>query len=99
MPKNGQFWRLLKTWNLRSKGATRQVIFNKTKIGENAKIENFKYDIFGYFQTLCPNIIDDRWIGNLRLYENETFLKEFCTLCDLASYDLDFSHILQSLFC
>ena len=33
-------------------GVTRQVTFNRTKIGENAKIE-IKCDILGHFQTLC----------------------------------------------
>ena len=35
----------LKTWSLRSNSVTRQVNFNKIKIGENAKIEYFKCDI------------------------------------------------------
>ena len=32
MPKNGQFWRLLKTWNLQSNSVTRQANFYRTKI-------------------------------------------------------------------
>ena len=32
--KNGQFGEFLKTWNLRSNSVTRQVTFNRPKIGE-----------------------------------------------------------------
>ena len=40
--KNGKkkFGEFLKTWRLRSNSVTRQVIFKKTKIDENAKIKN-----------------------------------------------------------
>ena len=50
--KNGQFGEFLKIWSLRSNSVTRQVNFNWTKIGENAKIETLKCDILDDFQTL-----------------------------------------------
>ena len=37
-----------------SNKVTRQVTFNKTKIVEDAKIENFKCDILSDFQIMCP---------------------------------------------
>ena len=47
------FGEILKTWSLRSNSVTRQVSFNRTKIGENAKIQKFKCDILSNFQTIC----------------------------------------------
>ena len=43
------FGEFLKTWSLRSNSVTRQINFNRTKIGGNAKIEKFKWDKFGWF--------------------------------------------------
>ena len=40
MPKNGRFGEFLKTWSLRSNSVTRQVSFNRTKIG--GKCQNTK---------------------------------------------------------
>ena len=40
MPKMVNFGKFLKSWSLRSYSVTRQVIFIRTKIGENAKIRN-----------------------------------------------------------
>ena len=37
--KNGQFGEFLKNWSLLVKHVTRQVNFNRTKIGENDKIQ------------------------------------------------------------
>ena len=47
------FGEVLKTWSLRSNSVTRQVSFNRTKIGENAKIQKLKCDILSNFQTMC----------------------------------------------
>ena len=47
--KNGLIGEFLKTWSLRSNSVTRQVTFNWTKIGENAKIQNLKCYIFDDF--------------------------------------------------
>ena len=52
MPKLVQFGEFLKTSSLRSNSVTRHVSFNRTKIGENAKIQKFKCDILSTFQTL-----------------------------------------------
>ena len=52
MPKNVHFGEFLQTWSLRSNSVTRQVSFNRTKIGENAKIEKLKCNILCDFQTL-----------------------------------------------
>ena len=46
------FGEFLKIWSLLSNSVTRQVNFNWTKIGENAKIETLKCDILDDFQTL-----------------------------------------------
>ena len=47
------FDEFLKTLSLRSNSVTRHVSFNRTKIGENAKIQKFKCDILSNFQTMC----------------------------------------------
>ena len=52
MPKMANFDEFLKTWSLRSNSVTRQVNFNRTKNGGNAKTEKLKCDILGDFQTL-----------------------------------------------
>ena len=46
------FGEFLKTWSLRSNSVTRQVIFNRTKIGGKCQNWKFKCDILGDFQTL-----------------------------------------------
>ena len=51
------FDEFLKTWNLRSNSVTRQVIFNRTKMVKNAKIEKLKRDILGDFQTQWNTIL------------------------------------------
>ena len=51
MPKMVHFDELLKTWSLQSNSVTRQVIFNRTKIGGNHKIRKFKWDIFWWFSN------------------------------------------------
>ena len=54
--KKSQKWyfgEFFKTLSLRSNSVTRHVTFNRTKIGGNAKIQNFKCDILSDFQTLC----------------------------------------------
>ena len=48
--KNGSFCRIFENLKLAVKQS--QVSFNRTKIGENAKIEKIKCDILGDFQTL-----------------------------------------------
>ena len=48
MPKMVHFGEFLKSWRLRSNSVTRQVTF---KLVENAKIRNFKCDIFGWFSN------------------------------------------------
>ena len=40
------FDEFLKTLTLRSNSVTRQVTFDRKKIGANTKIEKFQYDIF-----------------------------------------------------
>ena len=45
--KNGQFWRILKIWNLRSNSVTRKVNFNRKKIGE--KMATLKMRHFQWF--------------------------------------------------
>ena len=37
--KNGLIWRVFEIWSLRSNSVTRQVSFNRTKNGGNAKIQ------------------------------------------------------------
>ena len=49
--KNGPFWRVFEN-NLRSNRVTRQVSFNRTKIGGK-----FKWDILNDFQTMCSQEI------------------------------------------
>ena len=49
------FGEFLKTWSLRSNSVTRQVSFDRTKIGEkcqNSKIQKSKRDILSNFQTI-----------------------------------------------
>ena len=53
MQKTVNVCEFLKTCSLRSNRVTRQVSFNRTKIGENAKLQKFKCDILGDFNTLC----------------------------------------------
>ena len=50
MPIMVNFGEFLKTWSLRSNSITRQVTFNRIKIGE--KRQKFKCDILSNFQTL-----------------------------------------------
>ena len=52
-PKMTNFDEFLKTLILRSNSVTRQVTFNKQKLVKNAKIQKFKCDILGDFQSLC----------------------------------------------
>ena len=52
MPKIVEFGEFFKTTSLWSNSVTRQVTFNWTKIGENAKVQNLKCDIFLDFYTL-----------------------------------------------
>ena len=51
IPKNGQFGKFLKTWNLRPNSVTRQLNFNLTTIGEKCQNKTIKWDILGNFQT------------------------------------------------
>ena len=53
------FGEFLKTWSLRSNSFTRQVSFNRIKIGGNAKIKKFKCDILSDFQTMWGFGIDN----------------------------------------
>ena len=46
------FGEVLKTWSLRSNSVTRQVSFNRTKIGGKCP-QKIKCDILSNFQTLC----------------------------------------------
>ena len=62
------FGEFLKTWSLQSNSVTRQVNFNRTKVGGNTKIQKFKWDILGDFQTM--------WSG--RKYT--VFLSKSCLL-------------------
>ena len=50
------FGEFLKTWSLSSKSVARYVIFKGQKLVENAKIQKFKCDILGDFQTLCGRV-------------------------------------------
>ena len=51
--KNGLFWRVFENLKLkRSNRVTRQVTFNRTKIG-GMEIANFECDILSDFQTMC----------------------------------------------
>ena len=54
------FGEFLKTWSLRSNSVTRQVSFNKTKIGE--KCQNSKIQM-RYFELFSNNVI---WVERLR---------------------------------
>ena len=47
------FGEFLKIWSLRSNSVTRQVSFNRTKIGGNAKIKKLKCNILSNFQMWC----------------------------------------------
>ena len=47
MPKNAQFGEFLKTWSLRSNSVTRQVNFNRKKIGGNCQNWKFQMRHFG----------------------------------------------------
>ena len=49
MPKNGPFWQSFENLKL----AVKQCFQTGQKMVENAKIEKFKCDILGDFQTLC----------------------------------------------
>ena len=51
--KNSQFGEFLKILSLRSNSVTRQATLIGQTLGENTKIEKFKWDILGDFQTLC----------------------------------------------
>ena len=48
MPKNGSFWRVCGQTVLPDRS-----ILIRQKLMENDKIEKFKWDILGNFQTLC----------------------------------------------
>ena len=67
------FGEFLKTRSLRSNSVTRQVSFNRTKIGGKCQIQKFKCDILSNFQTMCE-------IGRYRLLvinDIYPFLDEF----------------------
>ena len=68
--KNVCFGDFLKTWSLRSNSVTRKVTFNRTKIGEKAKIEKFECDILSDFQTL-----NSRMKSRIVYLEYKGFLK------------------------
>ena len=58
MPKMVHFDELLKTWNLRSNSVTRQVTYNRPKIGGKCQNSNIqKCNILSDFQTLCKWLI------------------------------------------
>ena len=52
MPKNGQFWRVLKTETCGQTVLPDRSLFIGQKLVENIKIEKLKSDILSYFQTL-----------------------------------------------
>ena len=56
------FGEFLKTWSLRLNSVTRQVIFNRTKIGRKKpklpKMSYLTYLIFAFSTTFCPMKID-----------------------------------------
>ena len=51
------FGDFLKAWSLRSNSVTRQVNFNRTKIGGNTKIQKFKCDILSNFQKISAGLV------------------------------------------
>ena len=52
IPKLVNFGEFLKIWSLRSNIVIRQAILIGQTLGENAKIEKFKWDILSHFQTM-----------------------------------------------
>ena len=50
------FGEFLKTWSLRSNSVTRQVSFNRTKIGGKCQNSKIQWDILSNFQTMCSGI-------------------------------------------
>ena len=54
------FGEFLKTWSLRSNSVTRQVNFNRTKIG--GKCQKFKCDILSNFQTMWDGVYKKSWL-------------------------------------
>ena len=59
MPKMVHFGEVLRTWSLRSNSVTRQVSFNRTKIG--GKYKNYKNSnaTLSHFQTMCNRVSSD----------------------------------------
>ena len=53
MPKKVNLGDFLKNWSFGSNSVIIKPTYNRTKIGENPKIEKLKCDILSNFQTLC----------------------------------------------
>ena len=66
------FGEFLKTWSLRSNSATRQVSFDRSKIG--GKCQNWKFQMrhFGWFSN-SVTLFENTWY--LALLRNETILR------------------------
>ena len=79
MPKMVHFGEFLKTWSLRSNSVTRQVSFNKTKVG--GKCQNWKTQMwhFGWFSnTVHVYLIDFSAISKvLSLSQNPVNFNDF----------------------
>ena len=77
MPKIVYFGEFLKTWSLRSNSVTRQVSFNRTKIGG-------KCDILSNFQTMCTLWISDATI--LESSQLNLFLRSLLLLLCITGF-------------
>ena len=87
--KNGPFWRVLKTWSLRSNSVTRLVIFNRRKIG--GKCQNSNAIFWVIFSRSKMVFLDCFHNGNsvfechvptyFRTLMNERHFSHICPMC------------------
>ena len=74
--KNGPIWRVFENLKLAVKQSYQTGRFNRSKIGGNAKIQKFKCDILGDFQTLCL-------FGGNKSVSSEATMKQMNSWCNL----------------
>ena len=99
MPKMVHFGEFLKTWSLRSNSVPDRSVLIRKKLVENAKIQRFKCDILGDFQTLwkgskiVENVPENQgtfflgtWKGLFCRQKNNTCFA--CTKCNITEKNM-----------